>query len=638
MSILDQLDRLDWREFEHVCLVLFEQYFDAPDANFYGANSVGQDGIDIRLSTIKGGRPAKVVIQCKAVQSLDWSDFSDDLERALRTFARKTIEAGQDFTFCVATTAEISNSKKFDPQKDTLIETLEMGDIKGRIHFDVYARPRLQAMGTDPVLRELFFRPERPADLYSNQDLIRLGVRMARHVERNELAMARSHLDAYLHSAKHPAAEKYDWVPTGLFDHLASLYMSAGDFEQAHRLLNAALGADPLDARYLLGYLRARRILHAVPRHNLPRAHPLERPVSVHAPEDDIEDMAPQLLIALGDTDRQLTLALWVVSYAREQDLAEQGLNRALGLVAQAWPSDVARLDKDAYYVLREEGYLERLPTRYGRRLPASIENLKACALTIAYEYIRNVHGARFGFDSVRRVEGGHDGWPAAVNGLSSENATTFFSGLQMYCHRALRTYLPSLQAEGGGREFGRDHTDRSLRSVPPRLDSTPYVATSEFLLRDCEAGLVAGRVDELARATLMGNGASILISHLGLERLVRVLLGERLCLDGTRMPDQALAMANAIASILGSLARLEPAGDERLLGLRPPFVSRPCYANFATSEQVNSRGASIELARSRRSAFLGGSYLELNLASTELPPADRHLLYWKPATFPTWT
>lgn len=66
MSVLEELDRLDWREFENLCLVLFERYFDAPDANFYGANSFGQDGIDIRLTTTKGQTPARVVIQCKA--------------------------------------------------------------------------------------------------------------------------------------------------------------------------------------------------------------------------------------------------------------------------------------------------------------------------------------------------------------------------------------------------------------------------------------------------------------------------------------------------------------------------------------------------------------------------------------------
>ena len=110
-----------------------------------------------------------------------------------------------------------------------------------------------------------------------------------------------------------------------------------------------------------------------------------------------------------------------------------------------------------------------------------------------------------------------------------------------------------------------------------------------------------------------MGSGASILISHPGLERLVRVQLGERLGLDGTRTHDHASAVADAIASILDGPARLEPAGDDRFPGLRLPFVSRPCYANFATSEHVNSLGASIEPARSRCSAFLGSSMLEWN-------------------------
>lgn len=636
MSILEEFDRLDWREFEHLCLVLFERYFNAPDANFYGANSVGQDGIDIRLTTTKGDTPALVVIQCKATRSLEWSDFSRDLQRALEVFARKTIGEGRVLTFIVATTAEIENTQKLEAKKDCLIRELGLDDIANSIRFHVYTGPRLKTMAErNPELRELFYRPERPADLYMSQELTRLSVRLTRHVNQNELASAQRDLRAYLHLAKPLEPEKYNWVPTVMFDQLADMTLRAGDFEMANKLLNAALGADPLDARYLVGYLRARRVLHAVPWHNLLRAHMFEQPVAVPSPEDDVEDMAPQLLAALGDTDQQLTLALWIVSYAREKSLAELGLKRALGLVALAWPSNVERLTKDAYYMLSKEGYLDMLPAlSKKKRQTASSEHIRACALAVGYNYIRSVHVARFGLDSARRVEGAHDGWPTLIDGISRHNATTHFSGLIPLCRHALLTYLPSLQAEGGGREFGRDHTDNIIGEAPVRFESSTYAATPEFLLRDSAELQVGRRIDELARSGFLRGGATIMISHLGLERIVMVQLGERLGLNDDRTAQQSAAMAGAIAEILSKLKRSEPTGDKRFNDKRPPFVSSPCYENFAAAERITSRIASMELARSSRLPFLASSASEWHLVARELPAADKHLLYWRPARF----
>lgn len=643
MSLLDELDHLDWCEFEHLCLVLFEHHFDAPDANFYGANSVGQDGIDIRLTTIKGGTPTKVVIQCKARRSLDWCDFSGNFEEALDTFARKSIDEGRDLMFILATTADIGNTKKFDPQKEELVNTMGLCDIADRIHFEVFTGPRLRAMlDSNPALRKLFIRPQRPADLSTSQELTRLDVRLGRQIKSKMLASAYHDVAVYLERAKVAEAPQYDWVPTVLFDPLADLTLGAGDFERAHSLLNAALGADPLDARYQLGYLRARRVLHAAPLHNLPRANAYILPPPLPAPEEDVGDMAPQLLAALGDMDYQLTLALWVVSYARQQDLAEQGLSRALGLVAQAWPTSVERLQKDAYYVLGDEGHLDLQPAPRApaRRPAASSEHQRACALTVGYQYIRTVHGARFNYDSVRAVESKNSGWPAMIEGLVRRNATTYFAGLHHQCQWAMRNHLPSLLAEGAGREFDVEHTDQYGRVKPLRLECSKYAATPEFLLRDCERGLVGRRIDELACANPMNTGVSILISHLGLERLIQVQLAERIGLSETRGAHASTKMANGIADILKRLRRYELDGDERFDdrfdGKRRPFISRPCYANFAVACDIDSRYASIELARNWRVPFLASSLLEVNLAKSELPHplGDPNLLYWQPELF----
>ncbi len=345
--------------------------------------------------------------------------------------------------------------------------------------------------------------------------------------------------------------------------------------------------------------------------------------------------MASQLLAALGDADRQLTLALWVVSYASQESLAEQGLKRALGLVAQAWPTKIERLTKDACYIFSEEGYLDMVSTSSAKKRGlASDEHMYACALAVGYSYIQSVHVARFGPVSMRRVEAAHDGWPAWIDGFSRPNATTYFSGLTLLCQRALRTYLPSLLVEGSGREFGRDHIDNATGTAPTRMESTVYAATPEFLLRDCVGQLVGSRIEQLARSGCMGNGATILISHLGLERLVRVQLGERLGLNEERTIQQSAAMADAIADIFSRFKRSEPKGDKRPSGHRAPFVSRPSYANFVTAERVNSCFASIELAKSARLPFLASSLRELRFVIAELQPADKHLMYWKPARF----
>ena len=631
MINLANLDQLDWREFEHLCLVLFEHDFKAADANFYGANCYGQNGIDIRLTTVKGGTRSRVVVQCKRMDSLDWSDFKEDLKHALETFAREAVEEDRDFWFIVATTAEIGNTKKFDASKDALVLQLGLADIKGRIKFDVYTGPRLRIMATqDKVLREFFARPERDADKYRTQDLTDLGVRLTRCADRNELAKAQRAISDYLRTANPSDAESYNWVPSDLFDQIAYLTLAAGDFERANKLLNAALGVDPLYARYHLGSLRARRVLHAAPWSNLPRTI-FEQLPRIPSPAEDVDVRAPKLLAALGETDQQLTLALWVVSYASTRELSEQGLSRALGLVTQAWPQTVERLEKDVRYKLSDDGYFDRfVRTRREKRPQASSEHLRACALAVAYCYIRDVHMMRFGERSMLDVEAAHDGWPVAIDGIARSNSTGYFSALKDFAERAMRAHLPSLLEEGAGREYGVEHVVHTTLPPPPRLDANVYVAAPLFLLRDCENGVVEGRIEELKHGGFMVAGATILISHLGLERLVQVQLGDRLGLNRSRTREQSSAMVDAIDLVLSRLQRSEPGGSTNQ---RPPFESRPCYADFRTEGLVNRSGSSIELARGTHMPFLMSSVAEYRVVSAELPPADKHLYYWLPVT-----
>lgn len=96
--------------------------------------------------------------------------------------------------------------------------------------------------------------------------------------------------------------------------------------------------------------------------------------------------------------------------------------------------------------------------------------------------------------------------------------------------------------------------------------------------------------------------------------------------------------MADAIADVLRRLVRFEPEGTDPVSTRWPPFPSRPCCADFANPDDINPFRSSIELARRANLPLVAGSASEWNVAKTELPPADRHLLYWRPGIFLLWT
>jgi len=631
MPVLTKPDGHRWRDFEHLCLILFEHYFDAPDANFYGTRGVGQNGIDIRMTTIKGDVPAKVVVQCKATDSLSWSDFANDFKSALVAFARETLAEGRDFRFIVATTAGGVNEKPFDDNKKVLLEELELDSESARIHLAVYPWPRLENLvESTPSLRKLFVHQERPADALSSQNLGQLVARLTRLTEANLLDSAWSELNKYVRAEKPDAPDKFHWAPSTLFDPLAKLFLKAGDFFNASRLLNTALGTNPLNADFLLGYLRAQRVLHAAKQHNRLRAYPFETYVTPRSMHEEVDEMAEQLLRAGGDTDSQLNLALWVVSYAETQTLANAGLRRALGLVTQAWPDKVDRLEHDVKYTMTADGYVLQQPDPFAVRPPAQKAHLRACALAAACTYIRTIYAVRFNTDLGTNVEGDHEDWPVEIEGITTGDPFCFFAQMAPVATCAMRDYLPSFYAEAANREFHWNIVDQYGPASPPALDSSNYVTTPEFLLRDCVGGLVQSRIDEFRRAGSMGYGATILISHLGLERLARVQLGYALeSATQGRMGEAAGAAATGIDVIFAHLER-----QERLSGpndVRPTFASRTCYVDFGKAHPIDCLGASIALSKRHSTPFLAILPGEFALAGSVLPATIKRFIYWTP-------
>jgi hypothetical protein len=635
MSILKKPDGIHWRDFEHLCLILFEHEFQALDANFYGTHGVGQHGIDIRMSTQKRGIQALVVVQCKATQSLTWTDFAEDFKRALKKFARETLDAGRHFRFIVATTAEKVNNTKFDDPKKKLLHELGLdgdGDAT-RIDLQAYSWPRLEAIvEKDVPLQKLFIHQERDADKSSTQTLRQLGPRIATLTEDRRLDSAFAELSAYLRLEKPDAADKFGWVPSAMFEQLTNMFLAAGDFHNANPLLEVALGTNPLNAGYLLGYLRAQRVLHATPlRHpvglTMMDATPAPRSMAIQ-----VVEMAEQLLRSWGTTDAQLTLALWVVSYAPTQALADRGLRRGLGLATQAWPEDVNRLDHGAWYSLTAEGYLIKQPDALAFRPPASEDHLRACALACAYLYIRAIYTARFGSDPLRQIEHEHGGWPQDIEELSGYAPFRFFAEMAPVCTTATQTHLPLFYAEGSEREshWQPDSYPRFARS--PYLHDRTYVATPEFLLRDCVNGLVNRRVKEFGGAGWTADGATIMISHLGIERLVRAQLGKALEYETQGEYGRAAGpVADNIGVVLARLVRHESTPNHLLANFRPPFGAHPCYANFAPERHGDSLDASLALSRRLGLSFLVASAAECELAAKMLPKRIECLSYWTP-------
>lgn len=636
MSRLAKPDGLQWRDFEALCLILLEHDFDAPDANFYGRRGVGQNGIDIRMTTMKGGVSAQVVVQCKAMKSVSWSDFADDFEAAIRAFASEALEVARDLRFIVATTADGVNQEPIDKHKTKLLQKLGMEADANRIHLEIYTWPKLESIAEkNEALHRLFFVQDRPADKFPTQVLNQLVARLALYSQDKLLSNAFDELKRYMRMEKPEAADKFHWAPTALFDPLADVFLAAGDFHNASRLLSTALGTNPLNAKYLLGYLRAQRVLHAVPIDNCRRNYPFEQPETQRPAADEVEEMGEQLLRARGDIDIQLTLALWVVSYAPKQALADAGLRRALGLVTQAWPDGVARLERDASYTVTDEGYIVKLPDAYPLGSAALEVKLRACALAVAYMYARALYTARFDSDACASVEHAFGSWPwCEIEDVTGEDPFLFFARMAPACSNAVQTYLPSFYVEASGREFDPLPGDPYGLPFPPPFGSSIYVTTPEFLLHDSVGGLVERRIAEFQRAGFMGQEATILISHLGLERLARAQLGFTLkFVTQGQMGQCAGPVVTAIGSILARVVRQEfsphyPHG-------RPSFASDPSYENFGKQRLGDSLDASLELSRRKSAPFLAVSANELAFAGSELSSKIQRFAYWKPTHAP---
>lgn len=616
MCIIEKPNDRSGREFENLCLVLFEHHFAAQDANFYGRNATGQNGIDIRLSSRQQATPETIIIQCKDVSELHWSTVKDDFEKAIRHFSGELADSAANLYFIVATTADGVNSPKLRAAADAFLSLNLAKDIRARFRYDFIAWPLLtEWVKNKQSLRDLFCRPTRPADVRITQAQLQLHRTLERCTHEMRLHEGRTALLDYMRSDSQADPEHYHWLPTKLFSSVLDLFMLSCDFERAKKLLDVILGSRPLEGRYLLQHLRAHRVLALCPRHNkhLPGLQGLvTRPAAPRALHREVESLAPQLFDALGDIDTQLCLALWMVSYAEDRRIVDGALRRALGLIAWAWPKDVPPLDPDRIYTVTANGHLYEEIVGGRRRVANNIQCLDF-ALVMAYSYIRSVHAIRFGIDATLAAESSQRGWPRHFNDLVSQHPLDLPGALKGGQHAF--SHLPQFFAELKGRYYQPESTSAIYEKQVPELTASRYVCTAEFLLSDCSNGAVANRLAEFSKAGVFGYGARIVVSHCALERLAMAAWYQ-----GAVLGD---AMGAQITHLLSQVERLEVAG-----GGDSPIVSYPAYCDQADARCRSELDAAVALRDELGAGFLCTGVWDLKKAAHARHPVHA---YWAP-------
>lgn len=621
------------RTFEHQCLAIFRRRYDADDAAFYG-NSSGQRGIDIRLTYVRNGKRQRVVIQCKHVESLSWSTVGKDFKNALAWFAPRT-DIDPDLHFIVATTADTVGTPKLDARAKAFCKNFyktQRPAAAGRVEYTWYSwQDLVNIVERDPAVRAVF--PPFPAsDRPPSNQVLELIEWIRTALRTDDLRRVDAFIDSHLNSRQSQAdghdTATYAWVPTDALHDLVRLCMRAGDFGRAARVLDTALGIFPLDASLLLAELRSRRVLSACPndQHQPPM---LFRRDVMEVMADKVALLAPRILTAIGDVDAQLTIALWIVSYASEPELAARGLQRALALVRQAWPAEVPVPRRGEFHAVVRG----RFKSAHGVLFtPPPFEETHAearrlaAALATAYVYIRRLHAERFGQEASAAVEAA-DGW-TDMPGLDHKHVAYFFSNLDEVHREIVRSTLPELYAEGRGREL--DPSALQNASVgTPTLSHSQYACTAKLLLLDCAARVERARFESL-RLARNGAGVSLVTTHHSLERLARVQFNHaRTMADHVQDASTDKTMSAAIKFVMTKVVRLE-------IDMRhppaAPLISRPAYVNLG-DDFARSTTPTLQMCRDRKLPLISATGEEWQRAQDY--GVQQLLIYWLPPSNP---
>ncbi|OEZ63362.1 hypothetical protein [Duganella sp. HH105] len=489
------------REFENLSLLVHRHAYRASDGIFYGRGH-RQHGIDIRL-TVCG---QTIVIQCKQVERMSYSTFGDDLSSALARWAPRH-PTSPPLLFILATTAKNLDTSDIDDKIKAELALLPEG-VRERVSVEIHDWDWFEHTVRSSVeLAEYLLEPDESYREYRSHELQKSVKLVAQHVAERRLSSAREAWSQYC--AGRPEAEPLQpaLLPMNAYAPLLDLYLAAGDFEEAKKILDGALGRQPFNARFRLAYLRSVRVVNAIPKISRTLQFGKKQPGTLDA---EIDNFADELLEALGGLDEQLTLALWVVTYTTKAAIAATALMRARSLLNQAWPAEIPCIATPLHHELSDYG--PRPVPCFWPGSPSPQAGL-ANALTTAYVYIRQLHTYRFGRDATLAAEQPLGEWPDSINPVSYRRPGKYFAELSSEGYKQLNRALPLFTREAGGACFAWWQSVHFVHNSVPQLPLWGAVCSSNILLTDCDRGHIEQRLSLMPLFT----------SNLSLERLLQV-------------------------------------------------------------------------------------------------------------------
>lgn len=594
------------REFEAMCLLIYQQHYETADAVYYGRGHT-QHGIDIRMTTSEGAKPLLVIVQCKDVSRFNFSTFERDLTLALNMWAPKQ-EHESDVLYIVATTATGINTEDIDSKVDDLLKT-KLPKLAGdRFRFLLHDWDWLETVvRSHTSLAEYFLESRDEFIETKSHGLTRAGEQIAAAIAKNQLKAAQKVWDDYLSEDRHPPVKPlYAHIPIWICEHLCDMFLKAGDFEKAARLFDSALGRREFSAKFRVGYLRAKRVVSRIPDDNISFDAMFRRSASFDIAQE-VEDTAKKLVSSLGTLDEQLLLALWVLTYAKSAEVGNLGLTRALSLINQAWPRGVEGLALGRSYKVTT-GRLRAVSAeqKIFEGQHADERNQYAIVLAYAYSYCRMLHSERYGYSTTLDVEKTAGGWTLEIYDLGIGNLDDFFCHLPQGVKKRLETLLPAFYKEGSNREFCWENPVGIHALGAPDVPYSGANCTSNLLLADCVSNTVKLRLDTLPLFT----------THLALERILQVLclceIDEEVLTKQINSPDHLLRKRRMVlSSLVSRITRAEWRSPRE----RDQIYAFTTYYNFQNDIKLDEFTVTLEFTRQTRRALIVTTNLEATIA-----------------------
>lgn len=310
----------DGPTFEDWCLVIYKAILSANAASFYGRGGQKQHGIDL-VFELAGGRRA--FVQCKNEAQLPVKKVRDALNAFHEKWGR-SLASGDRFIFALRQDDSCVSDAIEDFRKTHKVEyTIETHSLR-----------TLSLMVVEhESIWSYFFKGCH--DTRPSEDVRWLTEEVGKNVAEGNLCLASRHFNTKKHEIEKDAEFKHPkFIRT-----MAGLYLAAGDFNEAYKLLNQELGFSPHSARVWGEYLRARRFRARFMPENPNKPFPLKSDV----PEDFskyVDSRSKQFLLAAGSLDEKLFLAYMALIYGEEVATQDDALRRGLGVLCQYWPDD----------------------------------------------------------------------------------------------------------------------------------------------------------------------------------------------------------------------------------------------------------------------------------------------------------